>query len=74
MAKPRNIGFDKALHFLKRKHRVTREQWKNNMALEIRTDARGNQEIFSVKPGSNNQSIRHSFDQSEILAHDWMVL
>lgn len=77
MAKPRNVGFDKALHFLKRKHRVTRAQWKNNMALEIRTNAKGEQEVFNITPwpdGKSSAGIRHTFDQNEILANDWVVL
>jgi hypothetical protein len=67
-----NIGFDEALKFLKRKYKVTRSQWNNNMFLELRTDDRGNREIFSASEKSNG--IRHTFDQNEIMAHDWRVL
>lgn len=70
--RPKDINFSEALDKLKRGFKVKRSQWPD-MHLEIRNDERGNKEIFNASSKSS-QGIRHTFDQNEILASDWMVL
>ncbi len=70
--KPKDISFSEALHKLKRGFRVKRNKWPD-LYLEIRKDDRGDKEIVE-KSSRSSQSVRHSFDQTELLANDWMVL
>lgn len=72
--KLKNLTFDEALKRLKRKHMIARAQWNGNFFLELRSDAKGNKEIFSSSGKEGSTGIRHTFDQNEILASDWLVL
>lgn len=71
--RPKDISFSEALDKLKKGFKVKRSQWPD-MYLEIRSDDKGDKEIFNASGIGRNNGIRHTFDQSEILANDWMVL
>ena len=71
--RPKDISFSEALDKLKRGFKVKRALW-NGFCLELIEDSKGDKHIYSHSIEGRNQGIRHTFDQSEILSNDWMVL
>ena len=73
--KRKNLSFDAALTLLKRKHKIKRECW-NGFCLHLVVNIKGDKTIYSksINVNSASDGVKHSFDQTEILANDWMTV
>ncbi len=71
--RPKDISFSVALDKLKRGFRVKRASW-SGFCLVIKEDVKGDKYIYSNAIDGNAEGMRHTFDQQELLASDWMVL